>query len=162
MKGQSNYIVGVGAMVFAVTFFALNSWAQAYVLNSAMNDMNDNFARYESAVHSYMIINEGRTSVNNKINQDVLGGNLSGFTGFDHLCYINGDPGWNHPGEEYKLAFYPDIKGGTCSPDSSSDLEFPEMRSYGILMLPMYFPKLQFYGTENGGQIYYVQTRVEP
>lgn len=167
-KGQSRYIVGVGVMVFAVSFYALNSWAMSYVLTSAVADMDQNFARYESAVHSYMVINDdGSSPVNNKINENNLAANLTQFSSYDSLCYFDGDLGWNHP-DEYKMTFYSGqglntITGsGECTPDNYADLEYPGgLTSYGLLMLPMYFPMLQFYGTNND-KIYYVQTRVEP
>lgn len=167
MKGQSNYIVGVGVLVFCVGFYAMNNFAMSYVIENARQDMNQNFARYESAVHTYMIINEGRTSVNNKINENNLASNLSDYASGNEVatgnafCYLSPNPGWDHPKNDYRLTFAPDIAGGQCSPDDTDDLAWPSLRSRGILLLPVYMPPFQFYGTEND-KLYTIQTRVKP
>ncbi|MFB6115859.1 MAG: hypothetical protein ABEK04_06270, partial [Candidatus Nanohalobium sp.] len=101
MKGQSRYLVGVAIMAFAVAFYSLNSFAVEYVLSNALKDMDQNFDRYESAVHSYTVVNDGVNQTSNVINQTRLGNDITKvFSDYDDLC--RSSRGIQHP-DNYKI-----------------------------------------------------------
>jgi hypothetical protein len=172
MKGQSRYLVGAGVLVFVIVFYGLTMFSMEYVLQNAFNDMEENHWRYESAAHSYMMMNGGVGGINYRINDNKLASTMSEFSlasnrEWDDLCYSEpaGDTeryGIEHP-DRYKSTFLLNKPGsGECYIGNSNDyLSYPSMQSFGIIRLPMFFPYMQFYGTESQ-KLFYLQTRVGP
>lgn len=162
MKGQSRYMVGVAVMAFAVSFYALNNFAVEYVLQTAMQDMDDNFDRYESAVHSYTIVNDGVDYTSNVINQTEFADDITTLPGYDNMCKTT--RGIDNGGD-YKIWFldpHNNVKSGDCSRNSyNTYTTYGAVSSYGLIMLPRVYPVVQFWGTANGGKVFYLQTRVK-
>jgi len=163
MKGQARYLVGVGAMVFAVVFYALNNFAVSYVLENAKQDMADNFARYESAVHSYTILNDGVNQTANVLNQTEFADTLSTYPGYQDLCETS--RGIDR-GDEYKIWFtdpYSTVtSSGDCTRDSAGYYSpFATTVSIALVALPSVYPEVMFWGVADGGEVITMQTRVE-
>lgn len=154
-KGQSKYLVGVGIMAFAIALTSMNTFVVEYVLNTVMQDMEDNFQRYESTVYGHSVLNEGTayyTDDLEDINDDleVVDSSLI-------RCRITDPDRHIAHGTNYQIKFYPpgsDIGpgGGGCSPPYRNNQYAYGYGGYGSYGLQTYAlsstPRLFFYSNE--------------
>ncbi|MFB6241979.1 MAG: hypothetical protein ABEJ36_04205 [Candidatus Nanosalina sp.] len=160
MKGQAKYVVGVFIMIAAISMGMIGNFVTSYTLQEALVSMNENQARYDSLIHSYMILNGGQNFV---LNQTEMKDDLS-TTSKDYVCNIDGTWVLDH-GPRYRVSFKwleADIKSGGCTAPAGHYYDQPKFRSPGLFLSPYIgaFPDLAFYGTANGGKNFYIHTRV--
>lgn len=162
MKGQGKYIIGVFVMIAAISIGMMGQFATRYVLEQMFINMNENYARYESLTHSYMVINDG---VNNVGNHSDISGSLTDTP----RCMFTSDRAPNE-GERYRLAFTmietSFSSSGYCSYPEDHYFDNPEFKSPNLFSAPFVavYPDIAFWSPHGGqdGKSFYLHTRVEP
>lgn len=159
MKGQGKYIVGVYVMVAAISLSLLGMFATKFVISQALINMNENFARYESLTHTYMITNN---DINNMGNHSELDDDLgSSPCGFNTDVVID-------EGDRYEVAIM-EIDGGSfgsCTYNYYHNFDEPDFKSSHLTSSSYsgLFPYLPYWSKDGGssGKSFYIQTLVEP
>lgn len=161
-KGQGKYIIGIFVMIAAISIGMMGQFATRYVLEQAFMNMNENFARYESLTHSYMIVNN---DMNNVGNHTEMATHLSETPRCHFSSTVVPDEG-----ERYRVAFTNlegSFGGGGCSYDPQHYFTEPDFNSPNLFSAPFMgvYPDLAFWSPaqdESRGKSFYIHTRVEP
>lgn len=164
LKGQGKYVIGVFIMIAAIVIGGIGEFATEYTLNTALNSMNENYARYDSMVHSYMIVSD---DINNVENHSRMADDLSTVSGYK-LCQIDSSYGLDR-GSDYRITFT-NLEGnvwdGSCTAlpgyhYTDDDVSF---KSPGLTKAPYIgvYPDIAFYSPHDGGKNFYIHTRVKP
>lgn len=163
MKGQGKYVIGVFVMVAAIAIGLVGETATEYTLSVALTSMDENFARYDSMVHSYMILNDGTNGV---ANHEDMADDLTSLS-HDQQCSFDGSWGVDH-GSSHRVTFT-NLEGAVGNGDCSvppgyyydDDISFD---SPGLFAVPYYgvYPDMAFYSPADGGKNFYMHTRVKP
>lgn len=162
-KGQGKYIIGIFVMIAAIAIGMMGQFATKYVLSQAFVNMNENFARYESLTHSYMIVNNDVNNVGNHTE-------MSAYLTDNPRCHFTSSDIVVDEGERYRIAFT-DLEGsfggGDCSYLPDHYFEEPDFNSPNLFSAPFIsvYPKLAFWSpaeNEARGKSFYIHTRVEP
>lgn len=162
VKGQGKYIIGIFVMIAAISIGMMGQFATEYVLHQAFVNMNENYARYESMTHSYMILNDGRNNVGNhsELNND-----------FDTSDCTFNSVGTDE-GDRYEIAFIAastgtDFADGDCTYTRDHYFEEPQFDSPYLFSSPWSatFPEMAYWSVGDGGgtgKSFYMHTRVTP
>ncbi|MFB6116454.1 MAG: hypothetical protein ABEK10_02970 [Candidatus Nanosalina sp.] len=162
-KGQGKYIIGVFVMIAAISIGMMGQFATRYVLEQAFINMNENYVRYESLTHSYMVLNNGVNNVENhtEMSEDLI---ASPRCRFDSGVVIN-------EGERYRIAFTAletDFSSsGDCSYTIGHYFDEPDFKSPHLASIPYMgvYPDMALWSPGDGGgrgKSFYMHTRVKP